>query len=164
MASKSVNKVTLLGNLGKDAETKFTPSGVARTTFSIATTRRLKDQQTGEWKDETDWHNVVMWRAENVANYLTKGKQVYIEGRLQSRSYDDRDGNKKYITEVVAEELILLGGRGGEAPQASEMGGGVVSMPRSAMGGGPRAAAAPAAAPASEPHFNDVISDDDVPF
>src|SRR3954462_8169885 len=82
MASKSVNKVFLLGNLGKDAETKFTPSGVARTTFSIATTRRYKDNQTGEWKDETDWHNIVLWRSENVANYLTKGKQVHVEGRL----------------------------------------------------------------------------------
>ncbi|MCC6393024.1 MAG: single-stranded DNA-binding protein [Bryobacterales bacterium] len=165
MASKSVNKVILLGNLGRDAETKFTPSGVARTTFSIATTRRYKDSQTGEWKDETDWHNIVLWRSENVANYLTKGKQVYIEGRLQSRSYDDKDGNKKYITEVVADELILLGGRGGEAaPEMSSgmgQGGSVVSMPRSAMGGGGSRATS---TPSAEPQFNDVVSDDDVPF
>ncbi|MCC6363841.1 MAG: single-stranded DNA-binding protein [Bryobacterales bacterium] len=167
MASKSVNKVILLGNLGRDAETKFTPSGVARTTFSIATTRRYKDSQTGEWKDETDWHNIVLWRSENVANYLTKGKQVYIEGRLQSRSYDDKDGNKRYITEVVADELILLGGRGGEAAPVPEMssgvgqGGSVVSMPRSAMGGG---ASRASSTPSAEPQFNDVVSDDDVPF
>jgi single-strand DNA-binding protein len=101
MASRSVNKVILLGHLGKDAETKFTPSGVARSTFTIATNRRWKDQQSGEWKEETDWHNVVLWRSENLANYLLKGKQVYIEGRLQSRSYDDKEGQKKYITEVV---------------------------------------------------------------
>ena len=86
MASRSVNKVILLGHLGKDAETKFTPSGVAKTTFAMATSRRWKDQQTGEWKEETDWHNVVLWRSENVANYLLKGKQVYVEGRLESRS------------------------------------------------------------------------------
>lgn len=115
MASRSVNKVILLGNLGKDAETKFTPSGVARTTFSIATTRRFKDNQTGEWKDETDWHNIVLWRSENLANYLLKGKQVYVEGRLQTRSYDDKDGNKRYMTEVVADDVILLGGRGDSA-------------------------------------------------
>ena len=102
----------MVGNLGRDAETKFTPSGIARTTFSVATARRYKDQQTNEWKEDTDWHNVVLWRSENLANYLTKGKQLYIEGRLSSRSYDDKDGNKKYVTEVVAEDVILLGGRG----------------------------------------------------
>src|ERR1700752_1970763 len=80
MASRSVNKVILLGHLGKDAETKFTPSGVSVTKFSVATNRRWKDQQTGEWKEETDWSNVVLWRQENLANYLTKGKQVDVEG------------------------------------------------------------------------------------
>ncbi len=110
MASKSVNKVVLLGHLGKDAETKFTPSGVSRTTFTLATSRRWKDQQSGEWKEETDWHSCVMWRAENLANYLLKGKQIYVEGRLQTRSYDDKEGHKKYTTEVVceAQNLILL--------------------------------------------------------
>ena len=106
MASRSVNKVILLGNLGKDAETRFTPNGIAKTTFSLATSRRWKDQQTGEWKEETDWHNIVAWRMENVSQYLTKGKKVYIEGRLQSRSYEDKDGVKKYITEVVADDLM----------------------------------------------------------
>ncbi|MCS7026507.1 MAG: single-stranded DNA-binding protein [Bryobacteraceae bacterium] len=162
MASRSVNKVILLGNLGKDAETKFTPSGVARTQFSLATTRRLKDPQTGEWKDETDWHNVVLWRSENLANYLTKGKQVYVEGRLQSRSYDDKDGNRRYVTEVVAEDVILLGGRGeagtgeGISPGNSAMAG-AGSMPRA--GGGPAARSSN-----PEPHYGDVVSDDDVPF
>ena len=176
MASRSVNKVILVGNLGKDAETRFTPQGAARTTFSVATSRRWKDQQTGEWKEETDWHNIVLWRSENVANYLTKGKKVYLEGRLQTRSYDDKDGNKKYSTEVVADDLILLGGRDGEAGgegggagygggAESGGGGGPVSMPRSAQQK-PRQAPA-AAAPAGgggDPYGDQGVSDDDVPF
>ncbi|MBI4902802.1 MAG: single-stranded DNA-binding protein [Acidobacteria bacterium] len=165
MASRSVNKVILLGNLGKDAETKFTQSGIARTTFSIATTRRLKDPQSGEWRDETDWHNVVLWRSENVANYLTKGKSVYIEGRLHSRSYDDKDGNKKYVTEVVAEDLILLGGRGEGGGGGMDAGGArdrdnMVSMPRSAM---PAKPSAPSSS-AEPPSYSDVVDDSDVPF
>jgi single-strand DNA-binding protein len=164
MASRSVNKVTLLGHLGKDAETKFTPSGVAVTNFTLATSRRWKDQQSGEWKEETEWHRVVMWRSENVSTYLLKGKQVYIEGRLQTRSWEDKDGQKRYTTEVVVDDLILLGGRGdagggpaGEFDQQSRP----VSMPRSA----PRAqqpAAAPSAPPSEE--FSQGITDDDVPF
>ena len=112
MASRSINKAILLGHLGKDAETKFTPSGVAKTTFTLATSRRWKDQQTGDWKEETEWHNVTLWRSENLANYLQKGKQVYVEGRISTRSYEDKDGNKKYFTEIVADDVILLGGRG----------------------------------------------------
>jgi single-strand DNA-binding protein len=157
MASRSVNKVILVGHLGKDAETKFTQGGTPVTKFTIATGRRWKDQQSGEWKEETDWHNVVLWRAENLANYLLKGKQVYIEGRLQTRSYDDKDGKKQWFTEVVAEEVILLGGRAGEASAgAGEGASGPVSMPRSA----PRQA--PAAAPAES--MSQEITDDDVPF
>ena len=155
MASRSVNKVILVGNLGRDAETKFTPSGVARTTFAVATSRRWKDQQTGEWKEETDWHNVVLWRSENVANYLTKGKQVYVEGRLRTRSYEDKDGRKVYTTEVVAEDVILLGGRGGEAAGQQEEGPQVVSMPRQPVR---------AQAPAPEPAQDLGVTDDDVPF
>jgi len=160
MASRSVNKVILLGHLGKDAETKFTPSGVARSTFSIATNRRWKDQQSGEWKEETDWHNVILWRSENLANYLLKGKQVYIEGRLQTRSYDDKEGQKKYMTEVVCDDLILLGstrGDSGGAPSEFSQQQ-PVSMPRSAQRP-PQPATAP---PADE--FNQGITDDDVPF
>src|SRR5207237_398890 len=161
MASRSVNKVMLIGHLGKDAETKFTPSGVAKTTFGVATNRRWKDQQTGEWKEETDWHNVVLWRSENLANYLQKGKQVYVEGRLESRSWEDKEGQKRYITEVVCEELILLGGRGGDGPG----GGGdfnqdaVVSRPRP-----PQARPQPAASQAPSEDFSQGITDDDVPF
>ena len=112
MASRSVNKVILIGNLGKDAESKFTPNGTSVATFSIATSWRQKDQQTGEWTDQTDWHNIKLWKSENVVPYLTKGTQVYVEGRLQTRSYDDKDGVKRYVTEVVAQNLVLLGGNG----------------------------------------------------
>ncbi len=159
MASRSVNKVILIGNLGRDAETRFTPAGAARTTFSIATSRRWKDQQTGEWKEETDWHNVVLWRQENVANYLTKGTQIYVEGRLQTRNYDDKDGKKVYVTEVVADNVILLGGRGAGA--GSEAGSDMsqhVSAPR-----GPQRVQQPAPARDEGPGF-DTASDDDVPF
>ncbi|MGE5645275.1 MAG: single-stranded DNA-binding protein [Acidobacteriota bacterium] len=153
MASRSVNKVILVGHLGRDAETRFTTGGAAKTTFSIATSRRWKDQQTGEWKEETDWHNVVLWRSENLANYLTKGKQVYVEGRLQTRSYDDKDGKKTYITEVVAEDVILLSNRGGEAGGA-----GPEHAPASAPRGPQRVPTAPSGDPAGP------IGDDDVPF
>lgn len=155
MASRSVNKVILLGNLGRDAETRFTASGVARTTFSVATARRWKDQQTGEWKEETDWHNVVLWRQENVATYLTKGRQVYVEGRLQTRSYEDKDGKKVYATEVVADDLILVGGRGGE--------GGGSDDARAASGAAGRPASKPAPR-AEEPPPDFSAADDDVPF
>ena len=153
MASRSVNKVILIGHLGRDAETRFTPAGIAVTSFSVATSRRWKDQQTGEWKEETDWARVVLWRQENLANYLTKGKQVYVEGRLREHSYDDKDGKKQYKTEVVADEVILLGGRGGEGgPEAG--GTQPVSMPRSA----------PKTARPEEPGMDQGITDDDVPF
>jgi single-strand DNA-binding protein len=155
MASRSVNKVILLGNLGRDAETRFTPGGAARTTFSIATSRRWKDQQTGEWKEETDWHNVVLWRQENLANYLTKGKQVYVEGRIQTRSYEDKDGKKVYTTEVVADDVILLGGRGAEA-------GGDDSHSQAAPA--PRGSQRPASKATQEPASDFDATDDDVPF
>jgi single-strand DNA-binding protein len=156
MASRSVNKVILLGHLGKDAETRFTPSGAARTTFTLATNRRWKDQQTGEWKEETDWHNVILWRQENLANYLTKGKQIYVEGRLQTRNYEDKDGKKVYVTEVVADDVLLLGGRGEGAGAGGDQP--AVSAPR-----GPQRVPAPAPAP-SEESDSGAVTDDDVPF
>ncbi len=165
MASRSVNKVILIGHLGKDAETRFTPSGAGVTSFSVATNRRWKDQQSGEWKDETNWTNVVAWRIDNLAQYLTKGKQVYVEGRLQTRSYDDKDGNKRYVTEVVADEVILLsgGGREGSGGGMDEFSQAPVSMPRSSGGGQRSSRPAPVAEP--EPSgFDPGISDDDVPF
>jgi single-strand DNA-binding protein len=166
MASRSVNKVLLIGNLGRDAETKFTPSGAAVTRFSVATQRRWKDQASGEWKEEANWTNVTLWRQENLANYLTKGKQVYVEGRIQTRSYDDKDGKKVYATEVVADEVILLGGRGESdgATGASE-GGGFQQAPRGGGAGNrPRAASAPPANAPDDDFGGMNISDDDIPF
>lgn len=164
MASKSVNKVILIGHLGKDAETKFTPSGISISKFSLATNRRTKDQQSGEWKDITDWHNIVIWKTEHVATYLTKGSRIYVEGRLETRSYDDKEGQKKYFTEVIceAQNLVLLGSGGGRGEGPSESSGDQpVSMPRSQ-----RPAPAPAASPAAPAadEFNQGITDDDVPF
>ena len=153
MASRSVNKVILIGNLGRDAETKFTSSGAAKTTFSVATSWRSKDSQTGEWRDETDWHNVVLWRQENLANFLTKGKQVYVEGRLQTRNYEDKDGKKVYVTEVVAQEVLLLGGRGAEGAERGE---------EAHAPAAPRGRPQPAAPP--DEGFSQAVSDDDVPF
>jgi single-strand DNA-binding protein len=160
MASRSVNKVILVGHLGRDAETKFTPGGAAVTRFSVATNRRWKDKDSGEWKEETDWSNVVLWRSENLANYLTKGKQIYVEGRLQTRSYEDKDGKKVYATEVVADDVILLGGQGGGqgGGRGDEYSQQPVSQPRSA----PRAAAQ--SQPPADENFGQGITDDDVPF
>jgi single-strand DNA-binding protein len=153
--ARSVNKVILIGNLGRDAETKFTPSGASVTRFPLATTRRWKDQQSGEWKDETNWTNVTVWRQENLANYLTKGKQVYVEGRLQTRSYDDKDGKKVYATDVIAEDILLLGGRGDSAPM--EEGSGMASAPRAQP-----SRSRPSASAHDEPPDMG-ITDDDVP-
>lgn len=163
MASRSVNKVLLIGNLGRDAETKFTPSGASVTRFSVATKRSWKDQASNEWKEETNWTNVTLWRQENLANYLTKGKQVYVEGRLQTRSYDDKDGKKVYATDVVADEVILLGGRAeGEGGGES---GGFQQGSRSAPGAGSRPRSSAPAGSAPDDDFGSMsISDDDIPF
>lgn len=112
MAS-SLNKVMLIGNLGKDAELRHTPNGVPVTNFSLATTHRQKDPNTGDWNERTEWHDVVLWRAERVSVYLKKGKKVFVEGRLQTRSWEDQQGQKRYRTEVVCDSfgLMLLGGR-----------------------------------------------------
>lgn len=157
MASRSVNKVILVGNLGRDAETKFTPSGAAVTRFAIATTRSWKDQQTNEWKEETNWTNVVVWRQENLANFLTKGKQVYVEGRLQTRSYDDKDGKKVWATEVIAEDVILLGGRGEGGGEAAGR-----AAAASRGRGGPGGTGGPGGAEDESGAMG--ITDDDVPF
>ena len=113
MASRSVNKVILIGHLGRDAETAYTASQIPVTKFSVATSSRWKDKQTGEWKEETNWTNVTLWQGENVAPYLLKGTQLYVEGRLQTRSYEDKDGKKVWATDVIAEDVVLLGGSGG---------------------------------------------------
>ncbi len=110
----SVNLAILIGNLGKDPELRYTPSGAAVASFSMATTEKWKDKD-GQLAERTEWHNIVCWgRQAEVANeYLKKGSPVYIEGRIQNRSYDDRDGNRRYITEIVCRRLQLLGSRGG---------------------------------------------------
>ncbi len=144
----SVNKAILVGNLGRDVELRYTPGGAAVANFSIATTRVWNDR-SGQRQEETEWHRVVAWdkQAETANKYLRKGRQVYIEGRLQTRKWDDRDGNTRYTTEVRAERLVLLGRRdddgGGERPERPE----AQSAP--AMGG---------PAPAPE------LTEDDIPF
>src|SRR5580704_2621313 len=113
LMAKSVNKVILIGNLGKDPEVKYTPSGMAVARFTIATNERFKDKE-GNWQDKTEWHNLVAFQrtAEIAAEYLKKGRTVYIEGRLQTSSWDDKEsGQKKYRTEIIVNDLVLLGGR-----------------------------------------------------
>jgi single-strand DNA-binding protein len=141
----SVNKVILVGNLGKDPELRYTPSGAAVATFSLATSERYKDK-SGEWVDKTEWHNIVAWRnlAEICGKFLHKGKQVYIEGKIQTRSYDDRDGNKRYMTEIVAQRVRFLGGGAGRGAGAGD------APPPSPSPDEPTASAAP--------------DDEDIPF
>jgi single-strand DNA-binding protein len=109
-----VNKVILIGNLGADPELRYTSGGSAVSDLRVATTRRWSDRN-GKSQEDTQWHRVVVWgkQAENCKEYLAKGRQVYVEGRLQTRQWEDRDGNKRYTTEVVAETVQFLGGRGG---------------------------------------------------
>jgi len=108
----SVNLVVLIGNLGKDPEVKYTAGGQAVATFSIACNESWTDKDSGQKKERTEWVNIVVWGklAEICGEYLKKGKQVYISGRLQTRSWDDKDGNKRYMTEVVADKMVMLGG------------------------------------------------------
>lgn len=150
----SVNKVILVGNLGKDPELRYTASGTAVVNFSLATTERYKDRD-GNNQEKTEWHNIVAWRqlAEICGKYLSKGRQVYIEGKIQTRSYEDRDGNKRYITEIVADQMQMLGGRG------DNQGGG--SYQRSEPRQERPAQSQPQQNQYEEPPFN---PDDDIPF
>jgi single-strand DNA-binding protein len=120
-----INKAILIGRLGREPEVRYTPSGVAVANFSIATSEEWKDRETGEKQERTEWHKIVAWRrlGEICGEYLHKGSQVYIEGRLQTRAWEDRDGNKRYTTEVVAQSMQMLGsvGKGGGAePMAGD--------------------------------------------
>ena len=125
----SINKVILIGRLGKDPEMRFTPSGKAVTNFTLATNENWTDQ-SGERQERTEWHRIVTWGklAENCAKLLGKGKQVYVEGRLQTRQWDDRDGNKRYTTEIVANTMQILspveGGDRGQGAEGPDLGGG----------------------------------------
>ena len=142
----SVNKVILVGNLGRDAELRVTPGGAAVATLNMATTEVWNDK-AGQKQEKTEWHRVILWgkQAESLKEYLTKGKQIYVEGRLQTRQWDDKDGNKRYTTEIKADRITLLGGGGGGRGASSDRGG------SSAGGGGDD--------PPMEP-----ITDDDIPF
>jgi len=154
--AKSVNKVILIGNLGKDPEVKYTPSGTAMAKFSLATNERYKDK-AGEFQERTEWHNIVAWQrlAEIAGEYLKKGRSVYIEGRIQTRSWDDKtSGQKKYMTEIVANDLVLLGGRG----EGGEGGGGRGRPAAAATGND-----APSAPP-ENPAQGAEITDEDIPF
>src|SRR5579871_4722225 len=159
MAGKSVNKVILIGNLGKDPEVKYTPQGTAVAKITLATNERYKDKD-GQWQDRTEWHNVVLWQrlAEIAGEYLKKGGKVYIEGRLQTRSWDDKtSGQKKYMTEVVASDLILLGGRG-----EGGSGGDFAGSSRGASAGASNSF--DQRTPEHEPAGSGPITDEDIPF
>jgi len=113
-----INKVILIGRLGSDPEVRYTPSGVAVANFNIATSEEWKDKDSGEKKERTEWHRIVVWRrlGEICGEYLSKGRQVYVEGRLQTRDWEDRDGNKRYTTEIVATDVQFLGARDSSEP------------------------------------------------
>lgn len=154
---KSVNKVILLGNLGKDPEVKFTPSGLPVAKFTVATNERYKDK-SGEWQDRTEWHSIVAWQrlAEIAGEYLKKGSKVYIEGRIQTSSWEDKQsGEKKYRTEIVANDLVLLSGRGEGDSEGRASRGAAVSQS--------------AGMDQRTPHSDEVahgaeITDEDIPF
>jgi single-strand DNA-binding protein len=147
----SVNKVILVGNLGRDAELRYTPGGAAVATLNMATTEVWNDK-SGQRQEKTEWHRVVLWgkTAESLSEYLTKGKQIYVEGRLQTRQWDDKDGNKRYTTEIRGDRVVLLGGggRGG--------GGGSYSQGGGAERGGDFGA--------PSPETSAPLTDDDIPF
>ncbi|MDO9421656.1 MAG: single-stranded DNA-binding protein [Herminiimonas sp.] len=161
----SVNKVIIVGNLGRDPETRYMPNGEAVTNVAVATTESWKDKNSGDKKEVTEWHRITFYRklAEIAGQYLKKGSSVYIEGRLQTRKWTDKDGVERYTTEIIADTMQMLGGKpgagGGSASMDDEYGGSSPA-PRQSSGGGssaPRPAAKPAAS-----NFNDM--DDDIPF
>jgi len=158
----SVNKVILVGNLGRDAELRYTPGGAAVATLNMATTEVWNDKASGQKQEKTEWHRVVLWgkSAESLQEYLTKGKQIYVEGRLQTRKWQDKDGNDKYTTEVRGDRVVLLGGGGGGGGGA--MGGGGGRTQQRGAGAGAGAGGGGDHEPMGEP-IND-LSDDDIPF
>ncbi|HHJ17094.1 MAG TPA: single-stranded DNA-binding protein [Gammaproteobacteria bacterium] len=147
--ARGVNKVILVGNLGKDPEVRYMSNGNAVCNVTLATSESWKDKQTGEQKEKTEWHTIVFYRrlAEIAGEYLKKGSQVYIEGKLQTRKWQDKSGNDRYTTEIIANEMQMLGSRGGGG--SADFGGASSSRP----------AAAPAPAAAGADDF-----DDDIPF
>ncbi len=150
--ARGVNKAIIVGNLGRDPETRYSSGGAAITNVTLATNESWKDRQTGEMQDRTEWHRVVFFGrlAEIAAEHLKKGSQVYIEGRIQTRKWQDRDGNDRWTTEIVANEMQMLGGRGGGAESGTD-------SFDDASGGGRGGARAAGASEASD-------FDDDIPF
>lgn len=148
----SVNKAIIVGNLGKDPETRYMPNGEAVTNIAVATTESWKDKNTGEKKEVTEWHRITFYRklAEIAGQYLKKGSSVYIEGRLQTRKWTDKDGVERYTTEIIADSMQMLGGKPGASSGTDDDYGS--SAP----------AARPAAKPAAASNFSDM--DDDIPF
>lgn len=153
MAKGGVNKVILIGNLGKDPDVRYMPNGNAVANITIATSESWKDKNTGEMQERTEWHRVVFFRrlAEVVGEYVKKGSKIYVEGRLQTRKWQDQGGQDRYTTEIVADNMQMLDSRG------SGGGGG------GSFGGGAQAPAAPQSAPAAAPMPDDGF-DDDIPF
>ncbi len=149
----SVNKVILVGNLGRDAELRYTPGGAAVATLNMATTEVWNDK-AGQRQEKTEWHRVVLWgkSAESLSEYLVKGKQIYVEGRLQTRQWDDKDGNKRYTTEIRGDRIVLLGGGGGGGMGAGR------SQARAAGAASGGEHLEPMGEPITE------LSDDDIPF
>jgi single-strand DNA-binding protein len=157
--AKGVNKVFLLGNVGKDPEIRTTAGGMTVASFSLATAERAKDQQ-GNWADKTEWHNLVCFQrtAEIVRDYVKKGTQIFVEGKIQTRSWDDKEsGQKKYKTEILVNDLSLLGGRGAEG------GSGERSSSSSGSYSGARASSSAPSAPAND-YADQGITDEDIPF
>ncbi|THF63875.1 single-stranded DNA-binding protein [Pseudothauera nasutitermitis] len=159
----SLNKVILIGNLGRDPETRYMPSGDAICNVTIATTETWKDKATGERREATEWHRVVFFSrlAEIAAQYLRKGSQVYVEGRLQTRKWQDKDGQERYTTEIRADEMKMLGRRegGGDAPMRDSGG---YEAPPARQERAPAAAPALQSKPAGGGGFGEF--DDDIPF
>lgn len=152
MAERSVNKAILVGRLGADAETRYTPSGTPVSRVSLAMNRQWTDDKK-QVHEDTDWMPIVIWNRESLAAYLTKGTRLYVEGRLQTRSYDDKEGVKRYVTEVIAQNIVLLGGNGNGQSQKSE---GEHRAGHGKPSSGPRE---------HEPEPDDQgITNDDVPF
>ena len=164
----SINKVILIGNLGRDPEVRYNPNGVAWCTVNIATTRTWKNKESGEKQEETDWHRVVFndRLAEIAGEYLKKGRSVYVEGRLRTRKWQDKDGKDQYTTEIMASEMQMLGSRegmgggGGASDEGAPSGYGERSAPAPAS----RPAAAAAAKPAAKSSTGFDNMDDDIPF
>ena len=154
--ARGVNKVILVGNCGKDPDTRYMPSGGAVTNISIATSESWKDKQSGETKDRTEWHNIVFFNrlGEIAGEYLKKGSQIYVEGSLRTRKWQDKSGHDRYTTEIVASEMQMLGGRPGGDSYAPAQ-----SQAQSRPASNQQSAPAPAPAPMVEEGF-----DDDIPF